>query len=149
MREERKIMLRKIVNGLRKSLGFNFNVEKFEDRIRLQKYVFLLRKFGIDLGYNFDLYVRGPYSRDLSMDYYSLPDAKEEIEIPEEFVNLVRDKDIRWLELSTSLIKVRERYPKISDEEVIEIVEKLKLSDDEDPRILREIFRDLRKVKAI
>ena len=46
----------------------------FEDRLRLQKYVYIMERLGLDLGYSFSGYLRGPYSPDLADDYYSKAD---------------------------------------------------------------------------
>lgn len=34
----------------------------FDDRLRLQKYVYLIQRLGLSLGYRFNEYLRGPYS---------------------------------------------------------------------------------------
>jgi hypothetical protein len=54
-----------------KELGFNFTIAKFDDRLIAQKLVCLLELKGIDLGYSCSLYVRGPYSPDLTQDLYT------------------------------------------------------------------------------
>ncbi|KDN96511.1 hypothetical protein, partial [Hydrogenovibrio marinus] len=40
----------------------------------LQKAVFLAQLLGVDLGYRYNWYVRGPYSPDLASDYYRFTD---------------------------------------------------------------------------
>lgn len=54
-----------------KELGFNPDIAKFDDRLIAQKLVCLLELKGIDLGYSCSLYVRGPYSPDLTQDLYA------------------------------------------------------------------------------
>jgi uncharacterized protein YwgA len=51
-----------------KELGFEFDIARFDDRLIAQKLVCLLELKGIDLGYSCSLYVRGPYSPDLTKD---------------------------------------------------------------------------------
>lgn len=72
---------------------------------------FLLRRYGIDLGYSYNYYIRGPYSPELAKDYYNLPHVEEEIEVPENFIKLIKGKSERWLELASSLVMVLEKYP--------------------------------------
>lgn len=43
-----------------------YSLEEFNDRLRLQKLVFLARKMGHDFGYTFNWYARGPYSPSLT-----------------------------------------------------------------------------------
>ena len=62
-----------------KKHGFDIDLSNFEDRIKLQKYVYFAQKMGINLGYNdFELYLRGPYSKKLARDYQELMRIVEE-----------------------------------------------------------------------
>lgn len=54
-----------------RELGFSFNISQFDDRLIAQKLVCLLELKGVDLGYSCSLYVRGPYSPDLTQDLYA------------------------------------------------------------------------------
>jgi hypothetical protein len=56
-----------------KELGFAFDISRFDDRLIAQKLVCLLELKGVDLGYSCSLYVRGPYSPDLTDDLYAFP----------------------------------------------------------------------------
>jgi len=132
-----------------KKIGFNFNVNRFNHRLKLQKYVFLARRYGIDLGYRFNLYIRGPYSPELANDYYSLKEdmPKEHVDLPENFFKLVKGKSERWLELAATLVMIKERYPDISDEEMIDLVigNKPFATTEE----LKDILKKLKKHNAI
>ncbi|MBB3930174.1 hypothetical protein GGR25_001213 [Kaistia hirudinis] len=44
------------------------------DRLRLQKAIYLIQASGVNLGYSYSWYVRGPYSTNLTKDYYRLSD---------------------------------------------------------------------------
>jgi uncharacterized protein YwgA len=62
---------RKKVIAFFRELGFHFNIGEFDDRLIAQKLICLLELKGIDLGYPCSLYVRGPYSPDLTQDLYA------------------------------------------------------------------------------
>ena len=62
---------RKKVIAFFRELGFNFDISRFDDRLIAQKLVCLLELKGIDIGYSCSLYVRGPYSPDLTQDLYA------------------------------------------------------------------------------
>lgn len=64
---------RKRVIAFFKELDFRFDISSFDDRLIAQKLVCLLELKGIDLGYSCSLYVRGPYSPDLTQDLYAFP----------------------------------------------------------------------------
>ena len=73
---------RKKVIAFFKELGFEFDISRFDDRLVAQKIVCLLDLKGIDLGYTCSMYVRGPYSPDLTQDLF---------EFTNEFENLKTD----------------------------------------------------------
>ena len=49
---------------------FGLKRDTIEDRLKLQKTVYLLEAFGVQLGYGFSWYKYGPYSQDLVHDAY-------------------------------------------------------------------------------
>ncbi len=54
-----------------KELNFIPTVDNFQDKLIIQKTICLLKLMGTDLGYPFSLYVRGPYSPELTTDLYA------------------------------------------------------------------------------
>lgn len=58
-----------VANGiLFQALGVN--KDSFDSRIISQKKIFLLQEMGIDIGYSYNWYIRGPYSPDLTTYIY-------------------------------------------------------------------------------
>jgi uncharacterized protein YwgA len=57
-------------------LGVQLDLSAFNQRLVLQKTVYLLQASGLDLGYFFSWYLRGPYCSSLAADLFS---AEEEI----------------------------------------------------------------------
>ena len=113
-------------------LDIKFNIDTTADRIRLQKIVYLLQRCGVNLGYNYDWYIYGPYSRELTSVYYDLDasikcnekdytwykldegveelnrginDFKKISEIPAgvQIVDTTKSEDITWLEFIASI----------------------------------------------
>ena len=94
--------------------------EHFENRLKLQKYVFLARSFGLDIGYQYSMYLHGPYSPKLAEDYYSLGDNRELYgslpdTLPHEFdhrrfMDLVNGKDSAWLEVAATILSLRKSF---------------------------------------
>lgn len=95
---------------------------KFANRLKLQKYTFLAKRYGMPLGYRHDMYLYGPYSRGLTTDYYSLArdskrNANSTVTLPDVFrrEDFLRDvkNDPDWLEVATTIIdrngRIRER----------------------------------------
>lgn len=66
----------------------NFDMSSFRGRLLFQKTVQLLQSFGIDLGYRYNWYLRGPYSPDLAKVGFELKDVVPKLrDIPIEFEN--------------------------------------------------------------
>jgi uncharacterized protein YwgA len=81
------------LGGLLKRIG-NFDPASFEsdfnDRLILQKTVYLMEKFGLHIGYYFSWYLRGPYSPSLARDAYALAKTYSEIK-PVRFANPAKE----------------------------------------------------------
>ncbi len=121
--------------GLVKRFYPSFDMTNFEDRLKLQKFVYLMQSSGLNLGYNFKLYLHGPYSTQLARDGFDMPkmeDCKllkfENAELESKFVQLETflgsDKDDSFkMEVIGSLHLFHQLYPEESDNEIIQMVE--------------------------
>jgi uncharacterized protein YwgA len=103
----------------------------FENRLKLQKYIFIARYFGLDMGYSFSLYIHGPYSPDLARDYYAL-ELTGGRGLPEsfrkdEFLGLVLGKDSNWLEAEATALDFVESWRVRSEREAADLVEHIKM----------------------
>lgn len=54
------------------SLGVSSDIASVDDRKRVQKAIYLGQLTGVDLGYRYSWYLKGPYSTSLTRDYYNL-----------------------------------------------------------------------------
>lgn len=79
MRSEKGMSLDKVVACL-KALGFKPKVDSFEDRLIIQKAVYLLQLKGIKANFGYHLYVRGPYSKELTDQVYGNRKKIEQLE---------------------------------------------------------------------
>lgn len=106
----------------------SFDKSRFKHRLRLQKYVFIARKFGFDMSYNYSLYIHGPYSSNLADDYYRIDnfENKDPAKLDKRFVSLVKNKDDEWLELAATIIMIKERHENISRDKLIDLVKTAK-----------------------
>lgn len=59
------------------SKRFNLRRDNLENRLKLQKTVYLLQAYGLQLGYGFGWYKYGPYSQDLVRDAYTVLRSEE------------------------------------------------------------------------
>lgn len=68
--EARLAALKLVLN----ELGETSDISSVSERLRLQKAVYLTQARGLNLGYHYSWYLRGPYSTSLTQDYYRLAD---------------------------------------------------------------------------
>ena len=76
-------------------LGIPASIETIDDRKKVQKAVYLGQLSGVDLGYRFGWYLKGPYSTSLTKDYFSLAEAltsNDQSYSGKEFSASVRDR---------------------------------------------------------
>lgn len=95
--------------------------ECFENRLKLQKYVYIAQRWGLELPYRHTMYLYGPYSRTLTDDYYEIAENPDlyggaSSELPQKFdregfLGSV-ENDQKWLEIATTLM---ERNKEIRD----------------------------------
>ena len=55
-------------------LGLSSEQREFDDRLKLQKAIYLLQEAGFAFNYKFSWYIRGPYSPELTEDAFSTKD---------------------------------------------------------------------------
>lgn len=122
------VSLQNFLKALEDKDILSFNKNLFNNRLKVQKYIFIARKFGVKLPYKYSLYIRGPYSSSLADDYYKIENFQEyePLIINEDFFNLVRNKTEKWLEYAATLIMIRDRYAQITDEQLIRLVKSVK-----------------------
>jgi uncharacterized protein YwgA len=126
-------------------LGIPLDIKTFDDRKRVQKAVYLGQLSGVDLGYRFGWYIRGPYSTRLTNDYFPLAESlasedtdcegktlkkgvKEKLAKIRPLMNNPEDVDLPqedWLELVASLDFLT-RVSKLDEQEVLKVLEKEK-----------------------
>lgn len=106
------------------ALGISSEISTLEDRKRVQKAVYIGQEAGVNLGYSYGWYLLGPYSPELTQNYFTLNDdlmsgdeeyksyklveslsnkldgVKSLVEVPQE-ANLPQED---WLELVASIL---------------------------------------------
>lgn len=113
-------------------LGMSTSITTMNDRIAIQKAVCMVQEAGLQLGYSFNWYVRGPYSPSLASDYYNLSSMKGGAGknlVLADFAKLAVEKikplisppadvplqQVFWMELLASIAYLRRRL-RLSDE---------------------------------
>lgn len=127
-----------VLGGLLKIIGnyrANFFKDVFDDRLILQKTIYLLQAFGLHLGYFFNFYIRGPYSPQLARAGYRLSEIFDQCPIVKfvkpksggrfyQFLQFLGDRkrDPDWLERLASIHFICRVYPRLSKNEIFKIL---------------------------
>jgi len=105
--------------GLFSGIGKTISMDKFEDKLEVQKITYIAQEYGINLGYPFEWYLRGPYCKQVSEDAHAILDSKTANVSPSEAgLNEEKVKELgnilkpfinnpEWLEIAGSLIYLR------------------------------------------
>lgn len=120
-----------VLGGLLKRLYLTFDLSELDRRIILQKYIYLLKSAGLSVGYDFNWYLFGPYSTELTRDsfrminnYHEIPPLKFSDPTAEErFSKLLeflqsRKDDVEWMEIAASslfLVDQGKKWDEIED----------------------------------
>jgi len=122
------------LGGLLKRIG-NFEPSQFQAdfnaRLILQKTIYLLEQFGLNIGYSFSWYLRGPYSPSLARDAYELTKSYPEVQVVKfadpseekrfcEFLSLIKPiaEDYSCLEKIASIHFLFKVYPRFSSADI-------------------------------
>jgi uncharacterized protein YwgA len=118
-------------------LGVSPSLATFNDRLRIQKVIYLLQTFGLRTRWNFSWYLRGPYSSDLAYAIFntdlksvSKPAYEDDIKGAIERLRMyfrLEDMSAANLETAASILYVAQRRdPWTSQKELVEEVLKKK-----------------------
>lgn len=114
--DEKFVALKLILDHL--DVGQEINT--VEQRLETQKAIYLAQSMGVELGYSYGWYLKGPYSPSLTRDYFELDATAEDdfVEgrslkdrvrgILDQLKHLIDDRDVplsraHWLELLASI----------------------------------------------
>jgi len=128
----------KELGGLLKRIG-NYDSQLFEEnfdqRLILQKTVYLLQAFGLFLGYRFNWYLRGPYSVEVARHGYELVDlfdklpeasfieekAEERFKIYLKFISEYQE-NAEMLEILSSIHFIMKRAKNITNDQLFRVM---------------------------
>jgi uncharacterized protein YwgA len=150
--------------GLFSGINKKISMEKFEDKLQIQKITYIAQEYGINLGYPFEWYLRGPYCKQVSVDAHAVLDTHNENMTPKEagldekqvkeFGEILRPyiNDPEWLEIAGSLLYLyKENYAdKPLDQVIGYMMEDLTYGyKNFNESLVRKVLSDMIKVRLI
>ncbi len=147
--------------GVVKRIYPNFDMTDFKNRLKLQKFIYLMQSCGLNLGYHFRLYLRGPYATRLARDGFDMPNfqecgtlkfEKEELEtIFSQLTEFLEDKknNSETMEILGSLSLFHELFPSKTDEELIQMVQEKSPIFNESEEQITKFLTELKRFEEI
>ena len=151
---------------LRKFPNFEFDMNTFDGRLRLQKFIYLLQAHDVYLGYDFSWYMRGPYCTTLATAGFALRTFYDDLQSSDRrkdesgFVSTIvqerferfakfiksRERNANFLEAAASL-HYRINAMRESDDAAVQSVTQ-KMPDTEESYV-RRVLGEMRREKLI
>ena len=134
-------------------------MDEFDDRLKLQKTIYILQACGVYLGYDFSWYLRGPYCSSLAHNgfslqehYHLIPDDvnfrdRKDRDKFAKFLNLVTNKKVDELEITASLHYLKTIHKNYTDQQIIEKVVQ-KRENFTQPQV-NQIWQEMKKQNLI
>jgi len=98
-----------------------FDMDSLDGRIMVQKKIYLLQLCGLDLGYRFNWYIRGPYSPSLADSAFEVWNTEELVsQITEEYE--LEDECIDQLNKIKGLINSKSPFSELEDFQWLELL---------------------------
>lgn len=114
-----------LIYAVSKAVKHELDVEKFDDRLAMQKGCYILNDWGYGPRYKYRLYIRGPYSSELADDYYEMSKKNGNAPVsttvsPDDIDKLSRifDKGLKFVEAYATVMLVKTNNPGIPSDEV-------------------------------
>lgn len=122
-----------LLAGIVKQFYSNFSMGTFDNRLKLQKIIYLLQASGVNLGFSYSLYLYGPYCPELTKMAYLVenfsdaediePEEQDKKQIFSNFKFRINDyknnKD--WLEIACTIHLFNRLYPQQKKEVSIDM----------------------------
>ncbi len=154
-----------ISNPAKLNLFFNrldwLKIEDMSNRIILQKTIFILQELGLDLNYNFNWYIYGPYSPSLTEDAFELKQNEKTYREESDEFNLsdhaqkiierynsifgAKKEDSVWLELIASLLFLRKFYSKTNYDDLKAFLLEKKPKFESNPSLVNDAINFLKE----
>lgn len=132
------------------ALNWDFDIDDFDDRFRLQKYIYFANECGLDAPYEYNIYRYGPYSPGLAEDYYEISGTgdsnrgREKLDAAS-FEELVKNRDSDWLEIAATIHKMKRNFEtfKTSSDTTTEIIHRVSNMKETKEEEVRRVYREL------
>jgi len=149
----------KSISDIKESENPEEDDKSFELRLRIQKIIFFIvnNKADPDLNYSYPIYLRGPYSSELSKDYFNISENEfnNSKNINEEdrlgllhildLLQALKGKESIWLEIAATLRSLKDANWKDKDaiDRVIEMKQDILQRYNKDSNYVKQVWQEM------
>ena len=126
-----------LVAAVAEAAGRKLDVKRFNDRLIMQKGCYILNSLGVGPIYDYGLYIRGPYSRELADDYYEIKDIPAETNVSADKIEALKcifDKGIGYAEAYATVLLLKRNNVGADPERILDRALELKPNLDSEVR---------------
>ena len=119
-----------LIIAVSEACGHFPDVEKFSDRLTMQKGCYILNSWGYEPIYKYSLYIRGPYSSELADDYYEM-DGKVtgDTDVSESDLSRLKElytKGLPYVEAYATVLLLKNSNPNVPSNKILDRALELK-----------------------
>jgi uncharacterized protein YwgA len=113
-----------------KFLGLSFNIREYRGRFFTQKTAFLAKALGMEITYDFTVFVAGPYSRELTCDYFAhsgkLESLQTDYELTQSDIQILEKikacsdiyDNMGLMEAASTIVYLKKQNPELTDDDL-------------------------------
>ncbi len=127
----------------------------FDDRLKVQKIIYLLQQTGINLGYSYSFYIYGPYCTGLARDAFQITSFSKIKDVGfenetvddkfKEFVEKIGEhkNDVLWLEVASSIHLMKKLYPERTKNKIIQTIKEKRSELNNKGEVIIKVWEDI------
>lgn len=119
-----------LIVAISKACGHFPDIEKFSDRLTMQKGCYILNSWGYEPVYEYGLYIRGPYSKELADDYYEMHgNVSGDTNVSESDLSKLKDlyvKGLPYVEAYATVLLLKNSNPNVASNKILDRALELK-----------------------
>lgn len=119
-----------LIVAVSKACGHFPDIEKFSDRLAMQKGCYILNSWGYEPVYRYSLYIRGPYSSELADDYYEMHgEVSGSTDVSESDLSRLKElytKGLPYVEAYATVLLLKNSNPNVASNKIMDRALELK-----------------------
>ena len=112
----------KLIVAISRAMNGKLDIDQFKDRLLIQKGCYILNRWGFGPFYEYEMYIRGPFSSELADDYYELNSIGNETDVSEDAIDKlseILERGVFYTEAYATVLLIKTNNPGKDMDEVV------------------------------